>query len=419
MKKYLVYTLLLMLSAQGLQAQSLLKNTVTIRANRQPLGDVLTIISNESNVYFSYNSKMINRDSLVTVQAVNKPLSEVLRMLFNSGYEFKESGSYIIIRRRPVSVSTVKAKATSADDHYWIQGRVVEAENGFPLADVTVYEKQQLLSALTDREGRFALRLKNKYPSASLSVSKQGYLDTSMILQPRFHQEVTVALELKEPEMPEEVLLVQQVNQDTVKMEIAKEDLPAEDVERKWITNVFVSTKQKIQSLNLKKFYTTRAYQFSVLPAIGTHGRLNSQVTNHVSINLLGGYSGGTDGVEVGTLFNLTKRHVRGVQIAGLFNIVGGKIKGTQISGLYNESGDTTRGLQISGLINVARGVVKGIQIAGLVNKASRVQGVQIGLINITGSQEGSSIGLINISKGLRTRVGFILRMPRKQKQIG
>lgn len=419
MKNTILIILLIFVTALNMQAQSLLQNTVTIRANRQPLGDVLTIISNESNVYFSYNSKLINRDSLVTLQAVNKPLSEVLRMLFNSGYEFKESGSYIIIRRRPVSVSTIKAKASSADEHYWIQGRVVEAENGFPLADATVYEKQQLISALTDREGRFAMKLKNKYPTANLSVSKAGYQDTSMVLQPRFHQEVTVALESKTQEMPENVLMVKQGNQDTVKAIIAKDDVPAEDVERKWITNVLVSTKQKIQSLNLKKFYTTRAYQFSVLPAIGTHGRMNAQVTNHVSINLLGGYSGGTDGFEVGTLFNLTKRHVSGVQVAGLFNIVGGKVRGTQIASLYNESGDTTRGVQVSGLVNVARGLVKGIQIASLVNKAARVQGVQIGLINITGSQEGSSIGLINISKGKRTRVGFILRMPRRQKQIG
>ena len=419
MMKNLVFTLFCLFGAWGVPAQSLLKNTVSIRAHRQPLGDVLTLISNESNVYFSYNSKMINRDSLVTIQAVNKPLAEVLRMLFHSGYEFKESGSYIIIRRRPVSTSSVKAKATAADEHYWIQGRVLEAESGFPLADATVYEKQQLISALTDQEGRFALKLKNKYPSASLSVSKQGYQDTSMVLQPRFHQEVTVALESKEPEMPEKVLIAQQVNQDTVKEMRANDDLPAEDVERKWITNVFVSTKQKIQSLNLKKFYTTRAYQFSVWPSLGTHGRMNAQVTNHVSINLLGGYSGGMDGFEIGTLFNLTKRHVRGIQVAGLFNLVGGKVKGTQIASLYNESGDTTRGIQISGLVNVARGIVQGIQIASVVNKAARVQGVQIGLINITGSTEGTSIGFINISKGRRTRVGFILRMPRKQKALG
>ena len=101
---------------------------------------------------------------------------------------------------------------------------------------------------------------------------------------------------------------------------------------------------------------------------------------------------------------------------AGPFNLVGGKVKGTQVSCLYNESGDTVKGLQVSGLVNVAKKVVKGMQIASLVNVAASVQGVQIGLINITGSREGSSIGLINISKGRKTRVGFVLRLPRKER---
>jgi hypothetical protein len=399
----------------GLQAQSLLNNTVSIHAIKQPLGDVLTIISNASNVTFSYNTKVINRDSLVTVHAVNKPLSEVLRMIFNAAYEFKESGSYIIIRRRPVSTSTVRTHSGTVQDFYWIQGRVVDEENGEPLSDVTVYEKKQLISALTDQKGRFAMKLKSKYPVAALSVSKSGYADTSLELKAKQHQEVSIALQ---KEYVPALVMVADTGMATQSAEpiLVQEEQPAEDVERKWITNIFVSTKQKIQSLNLKKFYTTKVYQISLLPSIGTHGRMNAQVTNQVSINLLGGYSGGTDGFEVGTLFNMTKRHMRGVQVAGLFNLVGGKVKGTQVSCLYNESGDTVKGVQISGLVNVAKKVVKGMQIASLVNAAASVHGVQIGLINITGSREGSSIGLINISKGRKTRVGFVLRLPRKER---
>jgi hypothetical protein len=414
-KRTLVGIMLLMNLTIALHAQSLLNNTVSIHAVKQPLGDVLTIISNSSNVTFSYNTKVINRDSLVTIHALNKPLSEVLRIIFNAAYEFKESGSYIIIRRKPVSTSTVMTQSGPVQDFYWIQGRVVDEENGEPLSDVTVYEKKQLISALTDQKGRFALKLKSKYPLAALSVSKSGYADTSLDLKAKQHQEAIITMQ---KEYIPAVLMVADTGMATQSVEtvLVQEEQPAEDVERKWITNIFVSTKQKIQSLNLKKFYTTKVYQISLLPSIGTHGRMNAQVTNQLSINLLGGYSGGTDGLEVGTLFNMTKRHITGVQVAGLFNLVGGKVKGTQVSCLYNESGDTVKGLQVSGLVNVAKKVVKGMQIASLVNVAASVHGMQIGLINITRSREGSSIGLINISKGHKTRVGFVLRLPRKER---
>src|SRR5690349_6353906 len=54
-------------------------------------------------------------------------------------------------------------------------------------------------------------------------------------------------------------------------------------VERTFVGRVFVSSKQKIQSLNLKKFFTDRPYQMSLLPGLSTHGWLNAQVVNKVS----------------------------------------------------------------------------------------------------------------------------------------
>ena len=49
-------------------------------------------------------------------------------------------------------------------------------------------------------------------------------------------------------------------------------------------------------------------------------------------------------------------------------------------------------------------------------NKAKNIKGLQIGLVNVTNGTDGTSVGLINISKGKRAkhRVGFLLRVPRK-----
>jgi hypothetical protein len=392
-------------------AQSLLANTVTIKAQRLPLHDVLTILSNEANVTFSYNTKVINRDSLVTVFGVNKPLGDVLRMLFNADYEFKESGSYVIIRRKSLTTSGTVVGQASKVDHYLITGKVVDEESGYGIPDVSVYEKQQLLSSITDATGNFSLKLKTKYPEASLSINKIGYTDTTLVLQPKFNQKVVVALAPIAPEPIVEPI----AKQDTLSVMPTPSTKEYDAIEKTWWGRVLLSSKQKIQSLNLKKFYTTRAYQISFVPGISTHGSMNSRVVTHTSINIIGGYTGGVDGIELGGVFNMNHNDVKYLQMGGVFNMVGGSVTGVQAAGLYNDVRENMDGVQMASAFNLVGNVMNGLQISTLYNYAREVQGVQIGFINKTRSQTGTSIGLINISQTAsgKKKVGFLVRLPR------
>ena len=199
--------------------------------------------------------------------------------------------------------------------------------------------------------------------------------------------------------------------------------------------------------MNLNKFFVDKPYQASIIPGVGTHGSMNSQVINKVSFNLFGGYSAGVNGVEIGGLINIVKNDAQYTQIAGLFNNVGGTVNGVQIAGVFNNVldsfngcqiggignhvretfngvqvggvysyvSDTFNGTQVSGVGNFSRksmngtqvaGVVninaeriKGAQVAGVFNVANVIEGAQIGLINIADSSTGYSLGLINIIK--------------------
>jgi hypothetical protein len=155
---------------------------------------------------------------------------------------------------------------------------------------------------------------------------------------------------------------------------------------------------------------------------------MSSQVVNNLSLNLFGGYTAGTNGVELGGLFNIDKNNVQYLQAAGLFNSVGGtmkglqaagvnnmvfdSLKGFQVAGVYNHvsktvegvqaagvanfAGRKVSGVQIAGVSNVSNREMSGVQIAGVVNYAKKLKGVQIGLINVADTSEGISIGLIN-----------------------
>jgi len=151
-------------------------------------------------------------------------------------------------------------------------------------------------------------------------------------------------------------------------------------VERTVIARMLLSSKQKIQSLNLKKFFTERPFQLSLFPGVSTHGWLNAQVVNKISLNIIGGYSAGVNGVEAAGWFNIDKKDVRWVQLAGWFNVVGGSVTGLQASGIHNMVLGSLKGVQYSGISNVVKHKFTGLQAAGIYNHVGdSITGAQMG----------------------------------------
>jgi hypothetical protein len=434
---------------QPVAAQNILDRKITLEVKQQRLDDVLAILSNKASFSFSYNSNILKRDSLVSVSAANKPVRQILNQLFANNYEFKESGNYVIVRRVAMRVSTVTKTVAVTENIYTISGYVVNAETGERIVDASVYDTKHLASTLTDGAGNFILKLKSKYKTASLSVSKYAFEDTVVTIQPKYDMQLVIAivpvidtLYTAVPNLYEIADTANIVKPDTA---VVKKDSIIIDVEKTAAGRFLLSTKQKIRSLNLKKFFTEKPFQISVIPGVSTQGKLSSQVVNNFSVNLFGGFTGGVNGVELGGLFNLNRKDVRYLQAGGLFNIVGGSVTGLQLAGLHNNVlknttglqaggisnyvrenlcgvqlagihnhvGGTVKGWQTGGVTNYARGNVNGVQLAGVANfsnrdmngvqiggvfnYAKRMRGLQIGLINVSDSSDGFSIGLITI----------------------
>jgi hypothetical protein len=452
----LIVSGLLLMFTFAVNGQNPLNKNISIQANKQRLDNVLEIMSNKGNFYFSYNSNIIRRDSIVTVNFTDKTVKEILDYLFNDRYQFIESGNYIILRRKPISAATTVKQTPTEDKAYILAGYIIDETTGEKLNEASVYEPLQLSSDLSNEKGYFKLKLKSKYKTASITVSKQFYKDTTITIEPRLNQQLVIAIRPEEDfttmvtVSPEDYFLP-----DSIELELpggqkyvyTKTD--SIKVQKSWIGKFFLSSRQKIQSLNLKKFFTTRNFQLSFVPGIGTQGMLSPQITNNFSINILGGYTGGVKVMELGGLFNINKKNVQYVQAAGLFNAVGGTVKGLQMAGIHNLVLDSVRGVQAAGISNFVKGKfngvqaagiynhvtdsmkglqlagignfskqkirgwqiagianfsnkeIKGGQIAGIINYTKKLKGVQIGLINIADTSDGYSIGLLNfVRKG-------------------
>jgi hypothetical protein len=447
---------LLLVSPSTAKSQMYLSKRISLNVTRQPVGEVLEILSNKGDFYFSYNTNIISRDTLITLSESNKSIREILEIIFKTGFEFKESGNYIIIRRAPIKLTLVTTRAATENKVYMVTGYIVDDQTGERVSYASIYEKDRLASAITNENGFFRLKLKSKYRTASLTVSKEFYEDTTVVIEPRFNQQVTITIvpvEITEQSViispknyqaPDSIVLSVQHN-DSTRWLYTYRKTDSQQVETTRLGLWLLSPKLKFQTINLRKFFTVRPYQVSVVPGLSTNGAMNSQVINTFSFNLFGGYSGGVNGFELGGLFNINKKSVRYVQVGGIFNTVGGDMQGLQVAGIhnsalgeanglqiaginnyvgrnftglqvagiYNHAGGRLSGMQIGGIANYTNHAVKGIQLAGIANMNTRetkgmqiggilnytkkLSGMQIGLINISEESDGYSIGLINI----------------------
>jgi hypothetical protein len=452
----LVATLITALAAGPASGQSNLNKTISLTVSKQPIDQVLEILSNKGDFYFSYNSNILSRDTLITISESNKTVKQLLEMIFKAGFEFRESGNYIIIRRSPIKLTLVTTKAVSENKIYTVSGYIVDDQTGKRVSYASIYEKERLASAMTNEEGYFRIKLKSRYKTASLTVSKEFYEGTTVVIEPRFNQEITITimpLEITEQsviispknyEAPDSIVIAVRQNE-SIQWLYTYKKTDSVRVEKTTMGDWLISSKLKFQSINLSRFFIARPYQVSITPGLSTNGKLNGQVINMVSFNLFGGYSGGVNGFELGGLFNINKKDVRYVQVGGLFNVgggdmdgvqlagihnsalgfanglqvaginnmigrsftglqlsgiynhVGGRLDGMQVSAIANYSNKTVRGMQVTGIANINPAETKGVQVSGIFNYTRKLTGFQLGLINVCDTSEGYSLGLINI----------------------
>lgn len=421
MKRYILTICWAMLSVVVF-AQNNLNQLVSLQVKQKKLSDLLNDIGKKGNFYFSYNSNIIPSDSLVTITTTNKPIRTLLDELFHSNIDYKEAPGYIILRPAPNRLTLLPDTAIIPAFSFDISGYVVDDRTGAPVKQASVYEKQLLVSTLTDDRGYFRLKIKSE-GVITLTVSKEYYKDTSM----NFLSKVTVTIN------PHKYYY--------------SADGSSGRAERNWLGRAFISSRQKIQSINLGGFVATVPVQTSLVPGWGSHGIMGGQIVNKFSLNVLGGYTAGVNGLEVGGLFNINKQEVKYVQVAGLFNVVGGNmegiqvagisntvfksVKGVQIAGIFNADKDSLAGLQVAGLLNtVARdskalqvaGILNynkanakgfrvagianitakesnGFQLAGIFNKAHIMKGFSFGIVNVADTLNGCAFGLVNIAR--------------------
>lgn len=362
----------------------ILDRRVDVSFKNEKITTVLNRIGQLGNFSFSYNSAIISNDEVISIEKKNATIREILNEVFRGSMNYKEKENHLILTRVPVKQT--KANVTSMI----ISGYVEDWFTNEKIVDASVYEKTSITSVVTDEFGFFRLRLeKRAEEDIKLTISKRDYIDETLVITETGNQYFLVALKRVRPVSKLDTIEVKeqpqpQLSADTSSIETPAEPEPVEEPVTNEVTLPYSS------SPNVENIRDTlyRDIQISLLPFVGSNGRMSGNIINDYSINMFGGYSMGTRQIELGFFFNLDRGDVSFLQIAGFGNINGGSVIGAQASGFVNINGGETKAIQASGGTNINFGDFQGVQMAGIAN------------INLRSADGVKAAGLMNVSNG-------------------
>lgn len=151
--------------------QSLLQKNIILNVKNISVKEVLELIEKQSGVMFSYSNSNIDVNKKVTVSVNNLSLKLTLDKVFNHTVSYYEKGNYIVLKQNEIV------------PEFYIDGFVLNGENGNGLYQTSIYEQQTLISAVSGLNGYFKLHIKKKLSQLKIKFSKLDFHDTLINIQ--------------------------------------------------------------------------------------------------------------------------------------------------------------------------------------------------------------------------------------------
>ncbi|SFB37844.1 peptidase associated/transthyretin-like domain-containing protein [Algoriphagus aquimarinus] len=382
----LLLLLILINSVSGF-SQMMLEKKIQFKSPVElSLRQMLDTLSAQNDFYFSYESTLLQLNKALETEQYSGTIGNFLLKELGNEYEYKELPGYIIIRYAPEKLD-LDAEMETRFKTVTVKGYIKNIRTNEGVSQASIYDKNSLASTLTDEKGYFKLKYKKNDTSIWLTLSKENYRDTTFLLMPT----VNIVAE-----------------KESRKFRYIPGDSATKALEESFLGKAFIGFKQRFQGINMGSFFAESPVQMSLIPGLSTKGTFSSQTISKFSLNLIGGYTAGIEGLEVAGIFNINKRDVKSVQVAGIFNMVGGSSKGLQVGGIYNSVYRDVDGLQVGGIYNHVRGNVNGLQIGGIINQANNDASAQIaGIVNHAKNSE--HLQLAGITNNASQSAGFQL----------
>lgn len=325
-----------------------LERTISIELVNHTIPEALKKMEQTGGYSFAYRTDLVDNTFQLNRKYEALTTREILDDLFHGRLTYRSKGNYIVLKKK------VKPK----EQEFQLEGYIYDVKTGKKIPFASIYDTVSLVSTVSDQYGHYSITEKRR-DGMHLVVRKVGYRDTIIQLEKLDGHSSNIGLQ------SDDVIKETEMYQDTTSL-----------FER---VRQFKLTDEQRANLDNFRDRLKRKSQVSLVPGVGTNGRLSSVTSVDYSINVLGGFNGGVRRGEVGGLFNIVWDSVKYFQAAGVFNKVGGPVEGIQIAGVTNLNNSTFRGAQFSGTFNLVLDDFTGSQFCGFTNIVhGRVTGAQV-----------------------------------------
>jgi len=161
----------------NLKAQDkFLNNNLSVIFGGISVDSSLKVLEKEIQLYFTYNSELINGDSIVNAVFFNAPLVDILDSLFyNRSFDYRLIEKQLVIFKQAPVIKAKPENITKEQQYFQIEGSVVDFNSGMPLSFATVSVQNKSIGIACNYDGHFILKLSSAYLNDTLVINHLGY----------------------------------------------------------------------------------------------------------------------------------------------------------------------------------------------------------------------------------------------------
>ena len=169
--KYSYIIVLLLLSTLTFGQSSILNSPIILKPNKYSVYNILSIISKQTKLNFSYDAKIINGDSTIQITQNNTSIKKLLNKICKkNNYELINN---IIIINKQNSTSNNKTNI-SKTQIIKINGKITDT-NKDPISYATITLRSHNIGTISNIQGNFTLKIKQKYLNDTIKVNHIGF----------------------------------------------------------------------------------------------------------------------------------------------------------------------------------------------------------------------------------------------------
>jgi hypothetical protein len=171
-----IVILLILICSPSYSQVNILDTEFSFRAGTVKTGNALTLISQHTGYYFTYDSRLIDTEKKTLLFFNNVKLGTILDSIFkNDTLRYSVINKYIIVYRNdPSPVTQTKTIDWEVKN---ITGIITDSETGDPLPFATIGIMSKGKGTVTNNSGEFILKITRDCINDSLSVAYLGYYD--------------------------------------------------------------------------------------------------------------------------------------------------------------------------------------------------------------------------------------------------